>query len=84
MLKLAKKGLSDVLYSPAYVYSIRNKKSTDDYKPENDEFDQIITFLICEKFSFPIEETPLTNIIRCYGDSSPGRVKLEVRHKPPN
>ncbi|AVF44226.1 hypothetical protein RFH95_00465 [Acinetobacter nosocomialis] len=74
LLKLAKsKGLRDVLYSPAYVYSIRNKKSTDDYKPENDEFDQIVTFLICEKFLFPIEDTPLTNIIRCYGDSLPHR-----------
>ncbi|EKU57337.1 MULTISPECIES: DUF6602 domain-containing protein [Acinetobacter calcoaceticus/baumannii complex] len=74
LLKLAKiKSLRDVLFSPAYVYSLRNKESTDDYKPESDEFDQIVTFLICEKFTFPIKKTPLTNIVSCYGESLPHR-----------
>lgn len=74
LLKLAKiKSLRDVLFSPAYVYSLRNKESIDDYKPESDEFDQIVTFLICEKFTFPIKKTPLTNIVSCYGESLPHR-----------
>lgn len=36
------KSLRDSLYLPSYIYSLRNKVSPEEYKPEIDEFDQIV------------------------------------------
>lgn len=74
LTKLAKvKSFRDSLYLPSFIYSLRNKVLPDEYKPETDEFDQIITFIICEKFNFSIDKTPLTDIVCCYNESKPKR-----------
>jgi hypothetical protein len=68
----ATKSLRDVLHEPFYVY--RNKGSQDDgqYRPETDEKDQIVTFLICEKFSFDIEKN-FQELVGCYLEELPHR-----------
>ncbi|MFV5355182.1 DUF6602 domain-containing protein [Acinetobacter baumannii] len=74
LTKLAKvKSFRDSLYLPSYIYSLRNKVLPDEYKPETDELDQIITFIVCEKFDFSIGKIRITDIVCCYNESKPKR-----------
>ncbi|MQX53470.1 DUF6602 domain-containing protein [Alcanivorax sediminis] len=71
--KLAKtKSLRDYLYEPSYTYCKKEEGNASIYQPEKDELDQIITFLICEEFSFSPREN-LVNIMDCYKEELPHR-----------
>lgn len=73
LLKLSTtKALRDILYEPSYVYS-RKDGRCNEFKPESDELDQMITFLVCENFLFDIRKIDLSEIVRCYGESKPHR-----------
>lgn len=71
--KLAEtKSLRDHLYEPSYIYCRKEEGSESIYQPEKDERDQIITFLICEKFLFSPSGN-LHDIMDCYSEERPHR-----------
>ncbi|WP_337842052.1 DUF6602 domain-containing protein [Rheinheimera sp.] len=66
------KSLRDHLYNPCYIYSRKEEGLSGRYQPEIDERDQIITFIICEEFSFDSHNN-LFNSFSCYRDDLPYR-----------
>ncbi len=68
----ATKSLRDTLWKPSYVYCGKGEGRSDGFKPETDERDQMITFLICEKFSFDVEAN-LRELVDCYVAELPTR-----------
>lgn len=64
------KSLRDSLYKPTYIHRARRELTSENFKPEIDELDQIITFLVCEKFSFNIEKN-LRELVDCYLEKLP-------------
>lgn len=59
------KSMRESLLQPTYIYSRKEDGLSGDYKPESDERDQIISFLICESFRFDLREN-LSEIVSCY------------------
>lgn len=64
------KSLRDSLHKPTYVHCAKDEGDGDGFRPEVDERDQMITFLICEKFSFKIEKN-LRELVDCYLEEHP-------------
>jgi hypothetical protein len=70
LLKLSNhKSLRDTLYEPQYFYKMKDDEK---FQPEVEEKDQIITFLICESFSFNIHDK-LGEVLNCYNKQLPHR-----------
>ena len=64
------KCFRDFLWDPSFIYCLENKDDRGEYKPELNEFDQMMTFLICEEFSFDLRKN-LENIFTCYNSELP-------------
>lgn len=79
LLKLASvKSLRDSLHAPSYTYTVKEEGLQSKYEPHLDERDQIITFLICEKFSFDINKHAM-DVLACYVEDHPLR-PANLRH----
>jgi len=68
----AVKGLRDYLYEPYYIYCAKEEGLKSKYMPESDERDQMLTFLICEAFSFDLKQHA-EEIMSCYTQELPNR-----------
>ncbi len=66
------KGLRDCLFEPNYVYCAKEEGLKSRYMPEYDERDQMLTFLICESFSFDLSQHA-QEIMSCYSEGKPNR-----------
>jgi len=68
----AVKSLRDSLHDPAYVYCAKDGGTAEGFRPELDEKDQIVTFTICEKLDFNIQNS-LSDFVGCYLEEHPKR-----------
>ncbi|UWU19280.1 hypothetical protein N2599_34090 (plasmid) [Rhizobium sullae] len=64
---------------PSYVHNLKTGNNPRKFRPEHDELDQIVTFLICERFDFEIDEDHLGKIANCYNTEAPRR-PANLRH----
>ncbi|CAD7381530.1 hypothetical protein XCY_002270 [Xanthomonas arboricola pv. juglandis] len=73
LIKLAKtKALRDTIHEPSYVYRARASPGTPRYRPEHDELDQLVSFVICEKLDFDVA-SKLGELVGCYNSAAPRR-----------
>lgn len=71
LLKLAGvKFLRDTVQEPTYVHCVKEEARASRYEPHLDERDQIVTFLLCEAFSFDIAEK-MEEVLSCYVQDHP-------------
>ncbi len=68
------KSMRDALWQPDYTYSARRNVSSQ-FRPESDELDQMLTFVICESFDFDIL-AKFEDVLSAY--------KQEIPHYPAN
>ncbi|MBB5577019.1 DUF6602 domain-containing protein [Rhizobium paranaense] len=73
------KSIRDGMSGPSYVYSRKTGKGADRFRPAHHELDQIVTFLICEKFDFSLGDEQLKRIASCYNSEAP-RQPANLRH----
>lgn len=64
------KSLRDSLHEPAYVYCAKGEGAGAGFRPEVDERDQLVTFLICEKLDFNVQKN-LRELVDCYLEDLP-------------
>jgi hypothetical protein len=70
LVKLSQvKSMRDYIYHPIYAYQKKDEAWDGVYRPEEDEKDQMITFLICESFSFDLMEN-FSKILSCYNEAN--------------
>ncbi|WP_175832372.1 DUF6602 domain-containing protein [Burkholderia cepacia] len=72
------KSLRDALYEPSYVHCSKKEGVASTYEPHRDERDQIVTFLLCEAFSFDIAGN-LEEVLACYVQEHP-QYPTNLRH----
>ncbi|MPV71504.1 DUF6602 domain-containing protein [Burkholderia sp. BE17] len=72
------KSLRDTLYEPSYVHCSKKQGLASIYEPHRDERDQIVTFLLCEAFSFDIADN-LEEVLACYMQEHP-QYPSNLRH----
>jgi len=73
LIKLAKtKALRDTVHEPSYVYRARTGSENPRYRPERDELDQLVSFVICEKLDFDVA-SKLGELVDCYNNEVPQR-----------
>jgi hypothetical protein len=73
------KSLRDGLWEPTYLYTSKPEaKETRRYTPEFDPLDQIVTFVICDSFSFDLKKRA-KDINTCYSSEPPLRPQ-NLRH----
>jgi hypothetical protein len=79
LLKLAGvKLLRDTLYDPSYVHCAKENGLASKYEPHRHELDQVVTFLICEAFSFDIADK-MEEVLSCYVQDHP-KYPSNLRH----
>ncbi|MDE2401974.1 MAG: hypothetical protein KGL90_09950 [Burkholderiales bacterium] len=77
--KLAEvKLLRDFLSDPSYVYCAKESGLRSKFEPQCDERDQLVTFLLCERFDFDFAKN-MESILSCYGEEHP-KYPANVRH----
>ena len=78
--KLAEvKMLRDSLSSPSYVHCSKIEGASKAiFAPERDELDQFVTFLVCERFDFDLQQNA-KEILNCYVETSP-IIPVNLRH----
>jgi len=71
------KYIRDCLHEPMYVHS---KKDADreTFAPQRDERDQMVTFLICERFDFDMVDK-FKDVLSCYREAAPD-LPANLRH----
>ncbi len=79
LLKLASiKFLRECLHEPIYVHCTKEEGLASRFEPQRDERDQMLTFLLCEAFSFNIADN-LEELLSCYVQDHPKR-PTNLRH----
>ena len=80
LIKLAKvKSLRDTLFEPSYVHCAKEEGASKAiFSPDRDEVDQIVTFLICERFDFNLVDNA-KDILEGYVSESP-TLSVNLRH----
>lgn len=73
------KSMRDGLYQPDYVYRAKDRDLNRAYEPQRDERDQIMTFLLCDKFDFVLNEANARKILECYVEEDP-QYPANLRH----
>lgn len=72
------KSLRDSLYEPWYVHCSKEEGLRSKFEPERDERDQLVSFLICERFDFDFAENA-EEILSCYLEAHP-KFPVNLRH----
>ncbi|TPA31605.1 hypothetical protein DIJ61_04375 [Burkholderia pseudomallei] len=72
------KSLRDTLHEPTYVHCVKEEGLASEYEPHRDERDQIVTFLICERFAFDIADK-MEEVLSCYVQEHP-KYPSNLRH----
>ncbi|KDR90796.1 hypothetical protein K538_07910 [Agrobacterium tumefaciens GW4] len=73
------KWLRDCMSEPTYVHNLKTGDDLRKFRPQHDELDQIVTFLICERFDFNLNEDQFGKIASCYNTEAPKR-PANLRH----
>lgn len=72
------KLLRDTLHEPTYVHCVKEAGLASEYEPHRDERDQIVTFLICERFAFDIADK-MEEVLSSYVQEHP-KYPSNLRH----
>ncbi|KVR38200.1 DUF6602 domain-containing protein [Burkholderia ubonensis] len=72
------KSLRDTLHEPTYVHCVKEAGLASEYEPHRDERDQIVTFLICERFAFDIADK-MEEVLSSYVQEHP-KYPSNLRH----
>jgi hypothetical protein len=72
------KSMRETLHEPYYVHCTKEEANRSVFQPTRDEQDQLVTFLICEKFSFDVAAN-IEEVLSCYAEELP-HYPVNLRH----